>query len=123
MPADKTLPKSRHLRKTDEISSVFSFKRQEYGQFIRVLGKPNGLDHPRLAVIVAKKIAPLATARNYMKRALRELFRSRQATIGGLDLVVQVRKEFYRPAFWDVEKELVHHVTKLQHRSGLGARS
>jgi ribonuclease P protein component len=108
------------LRKTDEISSVFAFKRQESGEFVRVLVKPNLLDHPRLAVVVGKKTAPLAAARNYMKRALRELIRVRQGNVGGLDLVVQVRKEFSRGAFRVVETELLRHVATLQRKCGRG---
>ncbi|TAL21429.1 MAG: ribonuclease P protein component, partial [Nitrospirae bacterium] len=80
--------------KTDEISSVFNFKHQVNGDFLRILYKPCHPLPARLAVVISKKTVRHAVSRNYCKRVARELFRTRQFQIGSLELVIQVRKEF-----------------------------
>jgi ribonuclease P protein component len=93
LPADLGFRKSKKL-KTDDISSVFNFRHQENGEFLRFLFKPNQLLAARLAVIVSRKIARHAVERNYCKRIVRELFRVRQYQAGSIELVVQIRKKF-----------------------------
>jgi ribonuclease P protein component len=53
-----------------------------------VLYRPNGGDQPRLGLAIGKKHCRLATARNRLKRVIRESFRQNRETIGGLDVVV-----------------------------------
>mgnify|MGYP001820251278 CR=1 FL=1 len=53
-----------------------------------VLYRPNGGDQPRLGLAIGKKHCRLATARNRLKRVIRESFRQHRETIGGLDIVV-----------------------------------
>jgi ribonuclease P protein component len=94
------------LRKTDEISSVFDFRCRESQAHLSGLAKPNGLDHPRLALMVSKKVAPLAVRRNYMRRVLREHFRHTQANAPALDIVVRVTKPFTPSEFAEIGNEL-----------------
>lgn len=84
----------KHLVKTDEISSVFSLNRRFSSLHFQVLAKPGAQQYSRLAVIVSKKTARLATSRNYLKRVAREVFRMQQHELHGLDIVVRVRKSF-----------------------------
>lgn len=84
----------KHLVRTDEISSVFSFNRRFSSDRFQVLAKPGPRGFSRLAVIVGKKTARLATSRNYIKRVSREVFRLQQHELRGLDIVVRVRKSF-----------------------------
>ena len=51
---------------------------------------PNGLDYPRLGLVIPKSHLPCAVDRNRAKRLLREWFRRNQARLGGCDLVVRV---------------------------------
>jgi len=104
------------LRKTDEISSVFAFKCQENGEYLRILARPNRLEFSRLAVIVSKKNAPSAVARNYIKRALRERFRTR-TNLRGLDVVILVRNAFSRTEIGKVEIELLSLLSGLQKKA------
>lgn len=53
-----------------------------------VLYRPNGGDQPRLGLAIGKKHCRLATARNRLKRVIRESFRQNRKIIGGLDIVV-----------------------------------
>lgn len=57
-----------------------------------VLVKKNGLDHPRLGMAISRKHLARATARNRIKRMVRESFRLCQAQLAGWDIVVVSRK-------------------------------
>ncbi len=59
-----------------------------------------------MAVIVSKKTARLATARNYIKRVAREVFRLQQHDLAGLDIVVRVRKSFTQAKYPVISSEL-----------------
>ncbi|HRP95943.1 MAG TPA: ribonuclease P protein component [Rhodocyclaceae bacterium] len=78
------------LRKTDEFSSVFAFRRAHKGRFLTVHYRPNTLETARLGVVVAKRFARRATQRNLVKRIVREQFRNKRATLPALDLVVRL---------------------------------
>lgn len=106
-------PKRAHLRKTDEISSVFDFRRRLGGVHLSVHVKPNGLGFPRLAVMVPRRVAVRAVDRNYMRRALREIFRTAQATVGGFDVVVRVTRIFGRQDFAAVRAEFLQLLSRL----------
>jgi ribonuclease P protein component len=71
--------------------SVFAFKCSAAGAFVQVYTKPNGRTDSRLGITVTKKFVSHATARNYCKRLVREVFRAERAALGGMDLVVRVR--------------------------------
>ena len=59
-----------------------------------------------MAVIVSKKTARLATARNYIKRVSREVFRLQQSRLVGLDMVIRIRKSFSQTEHAVIEQEL-----------------
>ena len=75
---------------------------------------PNTLGYPRLGIVVSKKTARRAVARNYMRRVLREWFRLNREQIGGLDLVVKVQKAFARDDFMLIQEELQRFMNRLQ---------
>jgi ribonuclease P protein component len=106
-------PKRSHLRKTDEISSVFDFRRRLAGAYLTVLAKPNMLGYPRLAVMVPRRVSPKAVARNYMRRAVRETFRRQQHQTAALDIVVRVTRGFNREHYAAVSEELIQHLARL----------
>ena len=105
--------KRSHLRKTDEISSVFDFRRRLPGSHLTVLVKPNVLGFPRLAVMVGRRISRKAVARNYMRRVVREWFRERQHSIGAFDMVVKVVRPFDRAQYYAVREEFIQHLARL----------
>jgi ribonuclease P protein component len=57
-----------------------------------VFVRPNGLDHARVGIIAAKRIAPRAVDRNRAKRLVRETFRAMRHRLNGIDVVVQLRR-------------------------------
>jgi len=83
--------RDKKMRKTDEFSSVFRFRCVGGGGGLSVLAAPNGLDYPRLGLIVPKRVVATATDRNRIKRLLRENFRMRQEALAGLDIIAQLK--------------------------------
>lgn len=58
---------------------------------ILILARSNGLDHPRLGLVVGKKHARRACDRNRIKRMARETFRLAQHQLPPLDAIVLAR--------------------------------
>jgi ribonuclease P protein component len=54
--------------------------------------RPNGLACARLALVVPKRLAPLAVTRNRIRRVVREAFRLQQQLLGAHDCVVRLVK-------------------------------
>lgn len=86
-------PKSHRLLNSSDFQKVFDQAplRASHKLFL-ILARPNGLDHPRLGLIIAKKHIRLASRRNRLKRLIRETFRHQQQTLGGIDVIVLARK-------------------------------
>ena len=80
----------RRIVKTDDFSSVFRlrpvFRTAHFVLYIRA----NALDHARLGVVAAKRLAPRAVTRNTVKRMTRELFRV--AALPPIDCIVRLSK-------------------------------
>ncbi len=79
------------LRKADEFSSVFRFKRVLRETHLDIFFRQNGLGLSRLGLVVPKRVLVRAVDRNRAKRAIREAFRLSQHELGGLDVVVRVK--------------------------------
>ncbi|MCY1265455.1 Ribonuclease P protein component [compost metagenome] len=62
------------------------------GKHVLLLARENGLDHPRLGLVIGKKNVKLAVERNRLKRIIRESFRHNQESLGGLDIVIIARR-------------------------------
>jgi ribonuclease P protein component len=78
------------LRKTDEFSSVFAFRRVIRGNHFDLLYRPNTLATARLGLVVAKKFVHSAVKRNLVKRVVRESFRLARMGLQHHDIVVRV---------------------------------
>jgi len=93
------------LVNTDDFSSVFNFKKRYFGKFITCFYRPNNLQFSRFGFIVSKKINKRAVRRNYMKRVLKELLRESSHN-PCLDIVIQVKKEFFNHHFLLIQAEI-----------------
>lgn len=111
------LKKKSKLIKTDEFSSVFSFRKRVFADYLVVHYQPNGLTHARLGLVVGKKTAKLSVDRNYMRRVLREFFRTQQHAINAVDLVVRVQKKFIKQDFLTIKQEFSELVLKINKRT------
>jgi len=90
---DNTFGRDKKMRKTDEFSSVFRFRCVQAVPGLDLLAAPNGLDYPRLGLIVPKKIIATAVGRNRVKRLIRESFRLHQTELVGLDVVARIKSK------------------------------
>lgn len=111
-------PSRYKLKKTDEFSSVFNFRKRLSGNVLALHYMPNTLGYARLGLVVGKKIAKRAVQRNYMKRSLRELFRQEQASLGAVDLLVRPLKGYSRGDFNLIKLEFNALLDRLRRRSG-----
>ena len=105
--------KKTKLLKTDEFSSVFNFRKRISAQYLAMHYQPNRFEQPRLGLVVGKKTAKLAVNRNYMRRVLREFFRTQQHQISHVDLVVRVQKKFCKVNFAQIKQEFDTLLLKL----------
>ena len=112
--------KQAKLIKTDEFSSVFNFRKRITARFLAVHYQPNVLGRARLGLVVGKKIAKRAVDRNYMRRVLRELFRTQQHAISAVDLVLRVQKRFEKQDFTHIKQEFDMLMAKINQRTQVG---
>ena len=56
------------------------------------LANTNGLGHPRLGLVIAKKNVRHAVQRNRLKRIIRESFRLQRSRLPGIDVIVLARR-------------------------------
>lgn len=62
------------------------------GKNVLILARENGLDHPRIGMVIGKKSVKLSVERNRLKRLIRESFRQHQDLLGAWDIVVVARR-------------------------------
>ena len=105
------------IKKTDDFSSVFNFRKRISGQYLVIHYMPNVLGHARVGLIVGKKLARGAVQRNYMKRVLREMYRQEQNQLSGVDILVRPQKAFTRENFAQIEAEVRQLIRKLCERT------
>ncbi len=104
------------LTKTDEFSSVFSFKKRFYGAWLIINVMPNHQPQNRYGLVVPKRVAKRAVDRNYMKRVLRELARLDLKHAQGFDVILQVKTTFKPVDFLKVKQELMQLMQRVQKR-------
>jgi ribonuclease P protein component len=83
-----SFPSSFRLKNGAQIQAVLSGARKYRDYSLSVFIKPNSLEHPRLAIVIAKKNVASAVKRNRLKRLTRESFRLNQDKIKGNDIIV-----------------------------------
>jgi ribonuclease P protein component len=109
-------PSELRLLKTDDFSSVFNFRKRISATTLVIHYRNNLQPHPRLGLVVSKKVAKLSVDRNYMRRVLRELFRRNKVNLGNLDLVIRPQKPFSSKNYNEIAQEFDMLITKLKSR-------
>ena len=100
-----SFPNRAKLIKTDDFSSVFNLRKRISGRYLALHYRYNQLGWPRLGLVIGKKTARQAVQRNYMRRVLRELFRTRQSDLQPVDLVVRAQRLFTRSDYAEIRQE------------------
>jgi len=81
--------KAQRLR-GNAIAQILAVTRPCRAGSVSVQIKPNGLNYPRLGLVVPKRFLARAVDRNRAKRILREWFRRNQTLLIGRDLLVRL---------------------------------
>ena len=84
------LSREERLRLRRDFDRVFSSGKSVSNDYLRAVYVENGLDHPRFAVVVKKKIGK-AVFRNRIKRLIREVYRLNKEKFPNVDVVFVVR--------------------------------
>jgi ribonuclease P protein component len=89
----RSFGREKRLLKPRQFKAVFdSPSGKVAGRNVLLLARANGLDHPRLGLVIGKKSVRLSVERNRLKRQIRETFRQSQDDLAGWDVVVVARK-------------------------------
>ena len=86
----QSLPYCRRIRQRTEFEQAFRANRVNNKWFV-VYARKNANGFARLGLVVSKKIIPKATARNFAKRLVREVFRCNFSVTTALDVVVRAK--------------------------------
>jgi ribonuclease P protein component len=81
------------LTRTDEFSSVFSFRKAIRSPNFLLHYRPRGgeqTDSVRLGLVIAKRYLRRSVDRNLVKRLVREAFRTRRSNLPSCDLIVRL---------------------------------
>lgn len=87
-------PPTHRLLRPAEFQAVFDSAAFKVGeaQFLLLI-RHNGLDHPRLGLVIAKKKVRRSVDRNRLKRTVRESFRLHQASLPAADMIFMARND------------------------------
>ena len=91
MPGDERLPRCERLHTRGSIRGVLEEGRRHCGRGLRLYVLANDAGHPRVAVVVGKRVGK-AVVRNLVRRRVREVYR-RNKPATGVDLVFIAREE------------------------------
>jgi ribonuclease P protein component len=94
------------LRTPNEFSFVFNYKKKITSPHLFIHFCPNDLGVYRLGFIVSKKSESLAVKRNYMRRSIREIIKNQLSKPFSFDMIIRVRKSFYKDSFDDLNQEI-----------------
>ncbi|MDP2166613.1 MAG: ribonuclease P protein component [Hydrogenophaga sp.] len=87
-------PRTHRLLRPAEFKTVFDSTAIKVGeQHFLLLTRPNGLDHARLGLVIAKKKVRLSVDRNQIKRHVRDSFRLNQHELPAVDMIFMARQE------------------------------
>ncbi|WP_119630993.1 ribonuclease P protein component [Methylocaldum marinum] len=109
-------PRTRRLSTAADFQRVFEQPCKSADQYLTVLARTNGRDHPRLGLAIARRQIRNAADRNRIKRLVRESFRLWQSHLGGRDFVVMARSAAIQADHETIRSSLQKHWENLVRR-------
>lgn len=106
------------MQRRDEYSAALAHGEPRSRRHFTLFVRRNGLERARLGIIASKRVAPRAVDRNRAKRLAREAFRMLRHELGGLDIVVQLRRCPARGAQATARAELARLLQELAASQG-----
>jgi len=88
-----SFPRSHRLVTQAEFKNVFDEPLRISQQYLMILYRLNQKNHARIGIIVGKRVANNAVARNRIRRIVRNSFRFNQEKLTGWDIVVIARQQ------------------------------
>lgn len=123
MVSDFSLRRDRKLLHSGEFKRVFDQPDCKVGTPVfLLLARSNGLDHPRIGLVVGKKNARLAVSRNRIKRQVRESFRLWQHRLPNADIIFLARKGADKLPCPEFRQQLEQAWLRLLKRAAVGER-
>lgn len=92
---DKRFSRNNRLTKPSEFRKVFESSSRVVDENFIVLYRRNNLAFARIGIVVSGKNISPATARNRIKRIVREGFRHQKKNLSGIDVVVIAKKNIH----------------------------
>jgi ribonuclease P protein component len=117
--ANQDFPKRVRLLSQRQFELVMAARRSASDGFVRIYGAANSLGHPRLGLVVSRRVGT-ATTRNCWKRALREAFRLVQHELPPCDLACIPQRDA-RPDVRLLMASLQKLATKIQRQIERGS--
>jgi ribonuclease P protein component len=98
---------SRRCRLTGEgaFEEVFRAGRRSEGEFLQLVSTPAARACGRVGFVIGSKVLPRAVDRNRVRRMLRVVLREGRPAIGGLDVIVRVKRAIPRSEFTRIVAE------------------
>ncbi|MEL7185850.1 MAG: ribonuclease P protein component [Pseudomonadota bacterium] len=110
--------KSNRLLDAAAYGRVFEKATRSRDKLFTVLCRPNNDAVARLGLAISKKHCRRATARNRLKRLIRESFRHHQDELGGLDIVVLNQPSAKDAERLTIRESLVKHWQRCEQAKG-----
>jgi ribonuclease P protein component len=107
-------PPECRVRKTDEYSSVFAFRRSIRGRYFVLHYRP-GKGLARLGLVMAKKLARHAVTRNLLKRLAREHFRHIRASLPAHDMALRLAQKTDGATRAELREDIASLFARLPH--------
>ena len=101
-----SFPPAYRLLQAQGFSFVFAHKKSLRSEHFQLSYCPGQSQTARLGVVVAKKLARRAVARNRVKRQSREVFRHCRPGLPALDVVLRLTRPLPAAAWKEVKKQI-----------------
>jgi ribonuclease P protein component len=110
----RAFPREARLTSAADYRRVFEQASRQSDRWFTLLYRTNGRGGARLGLAIAKKQIQRATARNRVKRLVRESFRSRQGQLPAIDIVAMARNPVQRASNRQIQAALAELWQRLE---------